>query len=477
MGISLARRCNVVNLTLNGVNGVTGEYLTTVSSAQEVAQQARQEAKDREERRELAHWIDFYAPEQRSRGPKEGVDPLCLDQAGWGIILPEGSQAEALAEALSPLLELRRSQATDRHYRQLTYLPGESKNHFLGRYGAGPGPADPEKLPYYLLLVGDPEAIPFRFQYQLDVQYALGRLHFDTLEEYHQYAQSVLAAEKGASDLARRAVFFGVCNPDDPATSLSADHLVIPLADQFRTSNWEIRTCTAEDATKAELARVLGGEATPAFLFTACHGIGFPATDNRQRSHQGALLCQDWPGPTNWKGPILSDHFFSATDVGEGASLNGLIAFHFACYGAGTPKWDEFRPHQEPKGRRELAPNSFISQLPQRLLGHPRGGALAVIGHVDRAWTYSFRWDDGGRQLAAFESVVRRILGGVPVGFAMEYFNQRYAELSTDLSEELEDAEDGADDETLCKLWTARNDARNYVVLGDPAVRTPAIAK
>lgn len=467
----------MTTLAINGINGATGEYLTTIASAQEVSLQERKETGNREERQELADWIDFYAPEQRTRGPKEGVDPLRLDQAGWGIVFPEGAGSEALVEALSPLLALRRSQATDRYYREITYYPGESKNNFLSRHGAGPGPADPEKLPYYLLLVGDPATIPFRFQYQLDVQHAVGRLHFDTLEEYHQYAQSVVAAERGALKLTRQAILFGVRNPEDRATSLSTNHLVAPLAEKLGSSGWEISTCIAEAATKAELGRVLGGEATPAFLFTASHGIGFPAGDSRQIPHQGALLCQDWPGPVAWsgRGPIPPDHYFAADDVRADASLRGLIAFHFACYGAGTPKWDEFRPHQEPKGRRELAPDSFLSQLPRRLLGHPRGGALAVIGHIERAWSYSFFWEDG-RQLAAFESVVRRILGGAPVGFAMEYLNQRYAELSTELSEELE-KEDGVDDEKLCQLWTARNDARNYAVLGDPAVRTPAMTK
>ena len=475
-------------LYFNGINGATGEYFFPPFVLKEIATVARGETFDE------YHLLELKDRKERNEnqpmGPIEGVDPKNLAKTGWGIIFAyeykdsSSLQAEQIRDALKELLDHRRQQATQIHekfYQEYigfkAYRYGDSKIKFLERHRVGSGPANPHKMPYYLLIVGDPESIPYRFQYQLDVQYAVGRIYFDTLEKYAQYAQSVVQAEVNPPHLHHRASFFGVQNTDDLPTQQSVNYLVQPLFDKVKIDkpDWSIQTFLNKKATKANLSQLLGGSETPALLFTASHGVCFPKDHPRQLPHQGALICQDWPG-VSWdseKTELNPDlHYFSADDIGDDAQLHGLIAFNFACYSSGTPKLDDFA-HRTGKQRSEIAPYAFMAQLPQRLLSHSNGGALAVIGHVDRAWSCSFKWKRAGQQTEVFESTFKRLMEGHPIGSALEFFNERYAELSSDLSHELEEIKYNAlfKDEDLAYLWTANNDARNYMIIGDPAVK------
>ena len=468
-------------LFFNGINADTGEYLLPPLSPEVISRIARGE---RVEPKLLAELKWRYQRSSKvTLGVKAGVDSDKLSEAGWGVIFAYNS-SPAISDALAPLLEHRKMQA-GRYYREysgsLGYRPNETKIDFLARNGIGPGPADPDKVPYYLLIVGDPESIPFKFQYQLDVQYAVGRLSFDTPAEYANYAASVVTAETRPLKLSRRVAFFAPENDGDDPTALSSRELAIPLANanggilsklNSVTPSWESKSYFGKDASKSNLTSILGGAETPAFLFTASHGVGFPSNDPLQFRRQGALLCQDWPGPS-WKKSIPENFYFSRDDISNDANPFGLIAFFFACYGGGTPRLDDFAHASFSETRPTLAPHSFLAGLPRRLLGHPNGGALAVVAHIDRAWGYSFHWEKAGRQLAVFESTLKLLLEGRPVGASLEFFNERFAELSTSLSDELEEIKYGKtpDDYALANLWTANNDARSFVVLGDPAVR------
>ncbi len=501
-------------IAFNGINGSTGGYLTPATTPQELAAKIIGLSKSPLSASEESHQRDLETRKKLGKkhlGLKAGKDPKALAQAGWGVIFAfqDDKHVPALKSALRELLDWRQAKAAAvnaKYYREFVredaYRPNEAKEDFLARFGMGPGAADPDKMPYYLLIVGDPETIPYDFQYQLDVQYAVGRLYFDhelkngkltdaTLEQYAQYAHSVVEVEKafeaGAWKLPRRVAFFGVRNLDDQATISSCDGLVTPLAAKFaqEEKGWQVDTILGSDAKRSRLEKLLGGAETPSFLFTASHGMGFRNDDPRQPRHQGALLCDEWPGPNNWVDAagnskrIPESFYVSADHVTNDARLLGLLAFFFACYGAGTPRQNDF-PYLEPFTQEFLSPDAvpphaLVARLPQRLLGHPKGSALAVVGHVERAWEYSFSWEGAGPQLGPLDDVIKQLTLGFPIGAAMEYANTRYAELSAMLTQELTNVKFGKkpDDLKLANWWTANNDARSYVILGDPAVKLP----
>ncbi len=424
---------------------------------------------------------------------KDGVDPTNLAQAGWAALFPakmDAQRKEQIKEALAPLLNHRQAQAGELFAifeDGKGYRSGERKDEFFKRQEPEirPGPADPQQMPFYVLLIGSPAEIPYSFQFQLDVMRAVGRIDFgDDLEAYARYAQSVVLAESGAVKLPHRAAFWGAKNANDGATSLSAEYLVQPLVENLKVvgpqneiklkQKWQLDQYIGEgQATKAKLQALLGGDQaqTPTLLFTASHGLELAMDDpEEQRRYQGALVCQEWNGPGNI---ISQDDIFSGQDLTCDSCVLGMMAMFFACYGAGTPYYDQFA-QQAFKVRAPIAPAGFIGALPNKLLSQ---GMLAVIGHVERAWGYSFVSPGGHLDNQAFITALRRIMNGDPVGLATDpSFDLRYAALASNLShvlEELEYDEHFISEFELAHLWTANNDARNYVIVGDPAAKLP----
>jgi hypothetical protein len=234
------------------------------------------------------------------------------------------------------------------------------------------------------------------------------------------------------------------------------------------------------EATKANLLNALSpdeSDSTPALLFSASHGIGLPSTDSNQYTLQGSIVCQDYTFPLT---ALERQGIITAYDVSEGFALPGGIYVCFACYGAGTRSNSDFVQYvPSSEGRQRLATTQaqedFVAYLPKTLLSNPQGAALAVVGHVDPAWVHAFvSPTTRERRIDPFGLTLARLLRGTPVGFAVMSFSQKYADLSTDLLSLIEDIEITGqlpDPATFADLWICRNDAQNYTIIGDPAVR------
>jgi hypothetical protein len=461
---------------VNGIDPDTGTYAVPPVSIEELAKTVRV-------RPGGAEFLDLHTDAARSFAPPFGMDLEKIEEVGWGIVYHEDTP-KVLRDALMPLVEHRRKKAGDL-VKVLECKKGEQVRDWYSRMHVSAGNLDPEVVPYYLLLVGPPTRIPFEFQYLLGVEYAVGRLAFDTAAEYEHYTGSVIAYET-ASALrnAREIVYWGTCHPADPATNLSTSLLIEPLANGVEGApgllkrpihaevGYERKLFCRDEATRQNLLAVLGSRKPPSVLFTASHGLAIRPGKPNQATDQGGLICQDWPG----YGSIGADHYLAAVNVGDDANVSGLVAFLFACFGAGTPDADQFLMDlSQTAVAKPLAAQPFVAALPQRLLTHPRGSALAVIGHIDRAWGFSIQPPKTtGAQIGPFRNGLGFILNGSPVGHAVALqFGQRYAALSTTLLSAVSPTAPAymrLNDRDLVTHWLQRNDAQNYVMLGDPAV-------
>lgn len=410
----------------------------------------------------------------------EGVDPMKLSSAGWGIVFARDADP-AVKDALLPLIEHRKQQVNNAAlFQQFEgargIRSGESARGWVTRHGVDFMEVEPANgVPLYLLLVGPPDQIPFEFQYALDSYWNVGRLDFDTPAEYATYAQQVIDYETSTQVAnQKKAVLWNVKNPGDQATGLLHNLVAKPLLEGQGAikplgskSGFALEPLLAEAATKSALLNVLRGGPKPAsLLFTGSHGVAFPDADEAtRRNRQGALLAQEW----SKGGPLAETQYLTGAEVMTEAKVQGMIHFLFACYGGGCPAVDNYQRDAERKPV-PLMPKPVTARLPQAML---QRGALAVLAHVDRAWSFGFQAATGKGQYQGFRSVMDRILNGERIGQATDSFNQRWGTLSNELLDLTRRREDGdvIPDTVLANRWVARNDARNYIILGDPAVR------
>lgn len=430
-------------------------------------------------------------------------DPNDLTQAGWGVLFASDSDP-AIKAQLQPLLDLRRAQVQDPNLFKVFegatgVQPGQSAAAWAQQRGVSlTAPVDPYQggVPFYLLIVGSPSRISFEFQALLKMQWAVGRLAFDDVADYGRYAQAVVNYENPASRPVQRknAAVWVTRNYGDIATAMLSGAICQDFVSSANPlgsrSGFTLDAFANEKATRPQLVEILRGNlpgGPPAVFFTGSHGCDYSGSDAQvQSARQGALVTQEWMPGT----PASDLNSFCAADVPADAKLAGAMAFLFACYSGGCPETNNY--YFNPDGSKiPIAPAPMVSALAQALL---RQGALAVIGHVDLAFPYAFQDVNGTPQVQAVRSPIELLMRGKRAGLAADTLSILWSSLSAQLgiaqgasappatvpaagqavpAQGTNPAGPAltAGAAALARLTIARDDARNYIVLGDPAAR------
>lgn len=397
--------------------------------------------------------------------------------AGWTyLIANDDPDASAITEILEPLA---RHRGMRNPRAPLIYDGSSSWWEWLDEHYFGPC-MEQGMPPHYVLIVGEATRVPFHFQCVLDSVAAVGRVCFDSLQQLGRYAEKVIDIEAATTPVTRReSVFWAPDGGPMDATFYSHHYMAKPLAAEVRRQGFHVHELLGEKATKSALLSALSN-AGPALAYTASHGLGPPSRPLASQKRMAGALCGQ-----HTSGEKQSDWLLTADDLPEsGPFLECGVFFQFACYGYGVPARSDFT-HWMGNGveKKQLVKEDFVSAIPKRLLANPRG-PVAFIGHVDTAWLHGFvdprdpevvgRWSP---RLAPFKHAVELLLAIQPPGVAMNDFNKQYDIGNAILANYLDRMRrkmvrrSHKARQNLVDQVIRRNDAQNYMVFGDPAVR------
>ncbi|MEM9455675.1 MAG: hypothetical protein AAGF11_15945 [Myxococcota bacterium] len=411
-----------------------------------------------------------------------------LDAQGWGVVAPEGPAGDELLGRIQRLIAHRRAQQNGREVLKYRVPPKQTAAEAMRwrkRVFAGPQSRHLE-LPRYLLILGDLDQVSAELQVVMGAQGYVGRLAFDRLEDYEAYVDKLLRWEKQPAPIDQARIIFHTVRDRTKATTVGHRALMEPGVALARTykDQGEFPASTLievehgytpkpgpliEEAVKTE----------PGVLFTISHGAGAPRRGWRsvaeQRVMQGGMSF-------GRSGGLLTGEALAGRPF-----MPGGVWFMLACFGAGTPaasKYAEWLRGLGEAGHFQGSPDAVLSSLatdgrpftaavPKAVLASP-DGPLAFIGHVDLAWTYSFRELDDEEPVNRpnrFLDVFYGLLRHDRVGVAFRELLRHYGETNTELTTLIESRVD--DPQRRGHLWMLRNDLAGYVLLGDPAAQLP----
>jgi hypothetical protein len=473
----------------NGISYSTGKPLVPAIAEESFGKRIQQSLfRNAQEIQSIAQ-ISLQATSFRREVERMVPDPGDPKKAGWTFLVSESDpRLSEIVEIIKPLAKRRGMEDPES---PLTFggQPEDEYSDWLKDNYHHSLVVEGKKAPQYVLIIGGPELIPFKFQSLLDSAAAVGRLDFDSIQDLQVYVKKLIRLEElPEPEVRKEAIMFAPDGGYPDATYYSCKYMAKPLTDYISNSLGFKMTLPmlGVNATKQNLVDSFQ-RCHPALVYTASHGIGASGQDlQTQKRINGAICCQ----PMRNQPPNDDAVLFTAADVpnDDEVFLEGSIFIQFACFGYGTPAESDFMHWLEGPGANDVAAlNSeadFVAALPKRLLAHPHG-PIAYVGHLDLAWLHGFddpdnplifeKWD---LRIAPFISAIDTLLKEAnPVGLAMAEMNKRYDITNALLTSALDRLKRGKMQITsqfysrIADTFITRSDAQNYMVFGDPAAR------
>lgn len=422
------------------------------------------------------------------------AEPDSLPRQRWALVLPGGERGQRLRSILDPLWQLRGQQQGAEP--DVYFAPPNQDEAQASAFRAEhihPSTKRLREQARYLLLAGTPAELSLELQNSLaeDGASFVGRLAFERDEDYAAYVAKVLERERQPPTVREARSLFLSVRDGTPALQMGQEFLLQPmvsiLREERKLGHFPAREVLSEELVAGSAQRLLelAAQPEPGVLFTLSHGLGAPLSGWERAEQQ-----REWQGNMSLgEGSALTPE-----DIRQRAFMPGGVWFYFACFGAGSPRGSVYLPWlarlvRDNRMRADILDNvqrtrpvdgrPFMGALPQAALANPRG-PLAVISHIDLAWTYGFHNQRTGQShTQRFEGAVASLVRGHRVGVALNSLTRAAWLADGALRRQYQ-----TDEEARCShrrlpthasdraaLWMERHDLTRYVLLGDPAVR------
>lgn len=413
-------------------------------------------------------------------------------KVGWGIVLPEVEDVECRAEDRARALDApeciqRLVAERGKEFAAEGGVPvfryrADLDLGLLRRYSLAGKPSDPgfggergigpNRMPWYLLIVGSPKEIPWRVQYRLQMDAYVGRLDLDS-EGLQRYVDALLSDWPQGGVQRRTPVFWAVDHGVQDITRVMRRTIAEKLAREFAQDedgdfDMERGVLSDDKATHAALASALE-ERHPAFVVTTSHGMTLPLNDSK-------LLAAQLGLPLDAGNDVMDPGVLTTS-----WSPYGTIWYAHACCSAGCEATSSFTgvAKAESTLANTLTALSDVgpvtAPLPKHLLGGP-APARAFVGHVEPTFDWTLRDVRNGQTMTAplVEAFYDQLHLATrpPLGYALHHYHRGVGSLWRDYFSAIELVdEQQAPEDSVRRTKLVASDREALVLLGDPTVR------